>query len=183
MRNEQPSPPAAGPVTDIVRDVVRELAPEELAVFEPVAERWRRGGRRPERSPGAAVGFGVEDVLLAQLAFPVVTAAVGEVLGDLSLDRLRARRRGRRPDAGPESVAAGPAAQSSHPQAAPPELAGPEAARAGGHAAADALTPQQRLDLREACLRHAVTLGMSPARAALLADAVLGSLTIVPDGE
>ena len=60
--NEHAEPAKAGPlsadqVTEVARDVIRQLAPEELVVFDSVAEAWMadgggsgRGGRRALRS-------------------------------------------------------------------------------------------------------------------------------------
>jgi hypothetical protein len=155
---------SAAQVTEVVRDVIRQLAPEELPVFDSVADAWLAGGRRQRRSgksPGAAVGFGVETLLLTELAFPIITGALSEVLGDAAKDRLRVRMRrlARRPatKANGKPVAAGAGKSSASP-------------------AHDLLTSQQARAVGDACERHARTLGMSPAKAKLLADAVLGSL-------
>jgi hypothetical protein len=141
---------SAEQVVEIARAVVRELEPEELPVFDGVADAWRRDGRKRGRlvkAPGASVGFGLEAVLLSQLVFPIIAAAAGEVLGGISEDRLQARRR----------------RSARHDDAKdikPSAVTGPQA-----------------LALHDACQRHARALGMSAARAALLADAVVGSLT------
>lgn len=151
-------------VTEVVRDVIRQLAPEELPVFDSLADAWladSRRRRRPGKSPGATVGFGVETLLLTQLAFPIITGALGEVLGDVAEDRVRIRirrrasRRGTRADGKPAEADAGKNIESP---------------------ARDVLTSQQARAVGDACERHARTLGMSSAKAKLLADAVLGSV-------
>lgn len=162
-------PLSAEQVVEIARAVVRDLEPEELPVFDGVADAWLRDGLKRGRlgkAPGASVGFGVEAVLLSQLVFPIIAAAVGEVLGGITKDRLHARRRSaRRGDAKDVKASA------------------TVTARAGENAAHDAVNRQQALALHDACQRHARALGMSPARAALLADAVVGSLTSSRGGE
>jgi len=153
---------SAADVTDVVRRVVSQQAPEELEVVDAVADAWRRGelsNRRPRGAPGAAVGFGVEDVLLAQLLFPIVSAAVGQVLGTIALEPGRLGRKRRTAGPGP---------------------AGPDSVKAAGVAEAGLpvrLTAEQAENLRGACERHARTLGLSSAKARVLADAVLGALT------
>jgi hypothetical protein len=143
-------------VIEVARAVVDRLAPEELAVFGSVADAWvsAPAGRR-KRAPGAAVGFGVEAVLLSQLVFPIITGALGDVLGASWSDRVKPKRKAARaaitaPAAGGE---AGPGADPALP-----------------------LTAAQAQSVRDACLRHATALGLPPARAELLADAVLGSV-------
>ena len=137
-----------GQVVAAARAVVRELEPEELPVFNAVADSWLRGDLkrvRPVKSPGASAGFGVEEVLLGQLAFPIITAAAGEVLASATRDGFLARWRARRRPAAEVQPAS--------------------------------LTPAQARALHAALQRHARKLGLSPARAELLADAVIGSLT------
>jgi hypothetical protein len=162
-------PLSAGQVVEVARAVVRDLEPEELPVFDAVADAWLRDGLKRGRvlkSPGASVGFGVEEVLLGQLAFPIIAAAVGEVLGGITQDRFLSRRRPTRRGA-----------------AAEVRPAGTDTGRAGENAAQEALTRQQSLALHDACQLHARALGISPARAGLLADAVIGSLASSRGGE
>jgi hypothetical protein len=156
-------------VTEVVRDVIRQLAPEELPVFDSVANAWLADSRRRQRSgksPGATVGFGVETLLLTQLAFPIITGALGAVLGDVAEDRVRVRRliKRRAAEAGGKPAGADTGKTSESP-------------------ARDVLTSQQAQAVGDACERHARTLGMSSAKAKLLADAVLGSLTPTRGGD
>lgn len=151
-------------VINAAREVIQRLEPEELVVFDATAEAWLAGdlpGRGRQREPGAAVGFGVEAVLLSELVFPIITGALGQVLGTSitpAAERLRfMRRKGRQ-------VAAGPAAESP-----------------GGHGGqTSVLTAGQLRDVHDACQRDAAAMGLAPARAALLADAVIGTLSAGP---
>jgi hypothetical protein len=164
-------PLSAVQVSEVVREVIRQLAPEELPVFDRMADDWLSDGprrRRPGKPPGAAVGFGVETLLLTQLAFPIITAAIGEVLGDVAGDRVRlraSRRAGRR-----AATAEVTAADS-------------EAGKTSERPARDMLTSDQVRALHAACERHARVLGMSAAKARLLADAVLGVMSSRPGGD
>jgi hypothetical protein len=161
----QTSPPLSeAQARDVVRDVILQLAPEELPVFDSVADAWLADDQRRRRSgkaPGAAVGFGVETLLLTELAFPIITSALGEVLGDVAKDRVRDRMR---------RLVRRPATKADG------RLAGAGAEKISENPAHDLLTGQQARAVGDACERHARTLGMSPAKAKLLADAVLGSL-------
>jgi hypothetical protein len=164
-----PAPMSAAEVSDIVRDVISQMAPEELVVFDAVADAWvseTLTDRQYGRAPGAAVGFGVEAVLLSQLAFPIITGALGDVLGTAVTGRVSRRHRLTRP-----AVGAAPKVPEDHRAG---RQATGEPAPPGGQ-----LSGQQVQDLREACERHARTLGMSPAKADVLADAFLGSLRSV----
>jgi hypothetical protein len=167
-------PVSSARVAEVAREVIGRLAPQELAVFDAMADRWLSGDlprRGSGRMPGAAVGFGVGAVLLSELVFPIVTGAIGEVLGAVAVERIRPRRRSARPRA--------------EPQVTPPDAsAGTTGARtAGERPGADVrLTAQQMHDLHDACRRHAMTLGLPPGMAVLLADAVVGALHSAPEG-
>jgi hypothetical protein len=173
--HEHAEPAAAGllsadQVTEVARDVIRQMAPEELPVFDSVAEAWLADGglQRAGKSPGASVGFGVEEVLLTELTFPIIAAAVGEVLGNVAEERVweRIKRWVRRRGA-----------------AATVQADGTGAAKSSESATRDVLTGQQARAVRDACERQARTLGMPAAKAKVLADAVLGSLTYGPGGD
>jgi hypothetical protein len=155
-------PPAAVDVAvAAARVAVARLAPEELAVFDPVAAAWRRRPRRGRWSaPGRSVGFGVETVLVTEVALQAAGQAVAEVLvlgGTLLGRRWWRRRRADPPVAVP---VAGPGADGG-----PPRLA---------------LTAEQSRRLRDACRRHATALGLDAERAKVLADAVVGALHVDP---
>jgi hypothetical protein len=148
------------------------MAPEELIVFDAVAEAWLSGnleGRR-RREPGAAIGFGIDAVLLSEIVFPVITGALGQALGT-SITSMRQRVRGRRRAAGEPEVAktTGEVAAST------------EAGTAGRHGGA-AFTAEQLRLVHQACQHDAAALGVPPAQARLLADAVVGALCVAPEG-
>lgn len=151
-------------ISEVVRDVIRQLAPEELPVFDSMADDWLSGGRQQRwgKPPGAAVGFGIENLLLTQLAFPIITAAIGGVLGNVGEDRGRLwiRRRARR-----RATTAGVKA------------ADPEAGKSGERPSHNVLTSDEVRALHDACERDARAVGMSAAKATLLADAFLGALS------
>jgi hypothetical protein len=159
---EESSTVSVADLTDVVRHVVRVLAPEELEAVDAVADAWlsdQRGNRRSRGAPGGTVGFGVEAVLLSQLLFPIVAGAIGDVLGTIALEPGRLKRKKSKPAAAPNTADPG------------------EASEAAGAGPAVRLTKEQAENLRAACERHALALGLSSARADLLADSVLGSLS------
>ncbi|MGN9777618.1 hypothetical protein ACTMS0_17900 [Micromonospora sp. H33] len=160
IERTDPAPPAAVDVAvAVARVAVARLAPEELAVFDPVAAAWRR---RPEpghwSAPGRSVGFGVETVLVTEVALQAAGQAVAEVLvlGGALLGRRWWRRRRSEPPVAVRVVEPGDAGQ-------PPRLA---------------LTAEQARRLRDACRRHATALGLDTERATVLADAVVGALHV-----
>jgi hypothetical protein len=161
MDNDSPTLSSAD-LKEVVRRIVSQSAPEELEVVDAVADAWlseEPGNGRSRGTPGAAVGFGVETVLLSQLLLPIVSGALADVLGTVALERGRLKRKRRDAKAaatGPDSAKAGSTAESGLPLQ---------------------LATEQAESLRTACQRHARALGMSPQRAELLADAFLGALT------
>ena len=139
-------PVSAAQVVDAAREVIRLLEPEELVVFDATAASWLSGdlpAARHRREPGAAVGFGVEAVLLSELIFPIISGALSQVLGTRMLERIGARRR--------------------------------DGQQAG-------LTVEQLRNIHDVCRHDAAALGLAPAKATLLADAVVGSLCAAPGG-
>jgi hypothetical protein len=150
-------------VVSVARDVVSRLAPEELPLFGQAADEWLSGvaGRR-KRPPGAAVGFGVEAVLLSQLIFPIITGAFGDVLGSAWTDRIK-----------PKGKAARAAAKG---KATSLDAGSDGRTGSEGSAVAVTLSAVQAQGVHDACLRYAESLGMAAAKAELLADAVVGSL-------
>lgn len=143
-------------VVDGARAAVGRIAPQELVVFDEIAGRWWAGrGDRRWSAPGSSVGFGVDEALISAVAIQAVSAAVGEVL-IRGADGVKARWwrwRSRR------AVAELPA----------------------GPAPVVALTVEQTRALREACVRHAVALGLGAEAAEVLADAVIGRMSTGPD--
>ena len=193
----------------VVREAIDRVAPRELAVFDSVADAWLAAGgqsRRPRRRPGPTVGFGVDSVLLAELAFPILTGALGEVLGNVVWERVGPRRRSARHGSAAkdsvtetkDSVTETTVTEIGVTEIAVTEIAVTEVSVTGGTAAQDSAAPdgapgeladrgieftgQQMRDLRDACRRHGVTLGLPADRAELLADAVVGALHSTPSG-
>jgi hypothetical protein len=83
------APTSPEQVIEVARAVTRQRAPEELLVFDDVAAAWSSGReRRPRRIRGPKVGAGVEAVLLCQLLFPIITGAIGQVLGILAMEQI-----------------------------------------------------------------------------------------------
>jgi hypothetical protein len=186
----------------VVREAIGRVAPRELAVFGSVADTWLAAGgqsRRPRRRPGPTVGFGIDSVLLAELAFPILTGALGEVLGNVVWERVGPRRRSARH----RSAAQDSVTETTVTQIGVSEIAVTEVSVTGASAAPDSAAPdsaasdgtpgelagrgieftgQQMRDLRDACRRHGVTLGLPADTAELLADAVVGALHSTPSG-
>jgi hypothetical protein len=155
-------------ITMLARNVIGQVAPEELGVFDSAAQEWSSGNnrRRKGKSPGASVGFGLEAVLLSQLIFPIISGALGDVLGTGITDRAKPKGRAAR-RAAKAGVAAGTADDTS----------GQAKIDGDGSGGLPALTPAQLEALRAACTQHAITLGLASDKAHLLADAVVGSMT------
>jgi hypothetical protein len=150
-------------VRDLARRIIEQAAPEELPLLRSTSERYfadpekALGKRRREQE---VLGFGAEAVVA--LLSPIVLAVVTDVLKDLAADVARA--------AGTRSIATiraslrrllrlGPAA---------PETASPEIAP---------ITPEQLALVRRSAFDRALALDLSEARATLLADALIGSLS------
>ena len=90
-------PTSAAQIIEVARAVTRQAAPDELPVFDDVAAAWsagsKRGPRWARRDP--KVGFGFEAVLLSELLFPIITGAIGQVLGSVAMEQIQPRRPGR----------------------------------------------------------------------------------------
>jgi hypothetical protein len=169
----------------VVREAIGRVAPRELAVFGSVADAWLAAGgqsRRPRRRPGPTVGFGVDSVLLAELAFPILTGALGEVLGNVVWERVGPRRRSARHRGAAQDSVTETAAQDSVTETTAQDSAAQDSARGELADRGIEFTGQQMRDLRDACRRHGVTLGLPADTAELLADAVVGALRSTPSG-
>jgi hypothetical protein len=150
-------------VVEIAREVIRQHAPEELRVFDAVAASWTAGQakRRRGRIPSGAVGSGVEVLMLAEIVFPLITNALGQVLGTLAVERVR---RPRRPKARSEAAAAAPGGKT------------PTSPVHGASGHDVHLSKQQAEAFRAACRSDAIAFGLAPSEADLLADACFGAL-------
>ncbi|MEU4475618.1 hypothetical protein [Micromonospora sp. NPDC023888] len=154
-------PQLSGLIEAAARAGVARLAPEELVCFASVAEAWRRDGLSPRGrpAPGATIGFGIDAVLVSEIALQAVASGLSDVLVTgvtaAGAGWWRSRRR-----------------RSTAPA--------PESIESGDDVLVDGdrltLTDAQATALREACRRHGVALGLTEERAALLADAAVGAL-------
>ncbi|MGG2464132.1 hypothetical protein ACO0M4_30895 [Streptomyces sp. RGM 3693] len=168
---------------ELAREAVRRLAPEELALFEETAQAYfddpRREHRKARQEP---LGIGIDAVVigtLTQFALPVAAAVAGNIATDvMRQERQRGwwRRRARR-DAGEAGGADNP-------------FAAPGAARAveqnGQRNGREAPRAEDLERLRRIAYDRATALGLPPAQATLLADAILGGVQAPPpaaDGE
>ncbi|MDG4758158.1 hypothetical protein [Micromonospora sp. WMMD710] len=155
-----------GLIEAAARAGVARLAPEELAVFAPVAQKWRRDGSslRGRPAPGGSIGFGIDSVLVSEIALQAVTSGLADILATgataAGAGWWRSRRRLRRSTA-PATVESG----GDEPQ---PVIDGDRLV----------LTDAQAQALREACRRHGITLGLTEEQAVLLADAAVGALHV-----
>ncbi|MEV2220193.1 hypothetical protein AB0E01_09975 [Nocardia vinacea] len=146
-------------VRPIVRDVVAEVAPDELSLFDGldafdddvVTRRLRRTGKR-----GDPLGFGVAEI--AALATPVIWIGVqyaaqrfGEAAADAATVRVKRLLR---------------KAFRIRPTPVP----------------VPALTPEQLAEVRSHILALAAERGMDHDRAAVVADAVVARLALAPNG-
>ncbi|WP_282793216.1 hypothetical protein [Streptomyces sp. CC224B] len=164
-------------ITEIARDVVEQVAREELPLFSAVSRAYFADPRRALSAKGtrkAPLGFGSEAVEF--ILTPVVLAATAkavECVADIVLQRTtgegagaalrRVFRLGQRPSGGAAADVTAPnAASGTAPGAAP------------GAADAVALRPEDIEQLRhvvEATLRDC---GTAPESARVIADAIIG---------
>jgi hypothetical protein len=141
-------------LADVARDVVAEVAPDQLPYLALVTAEWTAGkdpGKPAGAWSGGEIGSGTDLPLLSNIIFTVLTGTAGQVLGAAGFAGLQRRRWWRR-----------------RPRTARP-----------AHLVLDV----DRIDeIRDACIIHAQTLGMNEAEATLLSDAVHGVLLRAADG-
>ena len=143
------------PLVLSARSAVAELAPEEAdELFEAARIACRHRSRRRRARGTGAVGFGADLLPVAEQVLWVFTGAFVEVVSVAGLEQAHGWWRRRSPRAAPPEP---PPAPSPHD-----------------------LDADQRARLHAACLTHAAVLGLDPQEALLLADAVLGSITMSP---
>ncbi|WEB44863.1 hypothetical protein MOV08_40000 [Streptomyces yunnanensis] len=168
---------------DLAREAVRRLAPEELALFEGTAEAYfddpRRGDRKVRQEP---LGIGIDAVVigtLTQFALPVASAVAGNIATDV-LRRERRRgwwrlgRRGGGGDGGDGDGSDGGGGGSANPFAAPGAV--PAVEQNGGTQS----RAEETVRLRRIAYDRAIALGLPPAQAELLADAIVGGMQAPP---
>ncbi|ANZ21037.1 membrane protein [Streptomyces noursei ATCC 11455] len=165
---------------DLAREAVRRLAPEELALFEETAEAYfddpRRGDRKARQEP---LGIGIDAVVigtLTQFALPVASAVAGNIATDvLRRDRRRGWwRLGRRGGGGDGGDGDGGGGGAANPFAAPGAV--PAVEQNGGAPS----RAEESVRLRRIAYDRAIALGLPPAQAELLADAIVGGMQAPP---
>ncbi|MDX3188631.1 hypothetical protein PV458_09530 [Streptomyces sp. MN03-5084-2B] len=141
-------------LADLAREVVAELAPDQLPYLGLVTAEWTAGkdSHKPAGAwSGGKIGSGTDLPLLSNIIFTVLTGTAGQVLGAAGFASLQRRRWWRR-----------------RPRTARP---------------AQLVLDVDRIDeIRDACIVHAQTLGLNEAEATLLSDAAHGVLLRAADG-
>lgn len=139
-------------LADLAQSVVAAQAPEQVELLAAVTARWESGevpGRRRWGWTGGSVGSGIEPVVLSNLIYPLLTGTLAQVLGSAAVEGWRRRWwRHRRRGSDLPSV---PRVQVT-------------------------LDVDQIEAVRVASVAHGMALGLSEARATILADAVHGVL-------
>jgi hypothetical protein len=154
-------------IREITRNVVLQVAPEELEVFELLLTEYFQDPRAPQVSTAAAddpLGFGLSEALVA--VTPAAATVVSTVLSHLITEtikatkgdsetavkaRLKTLRRGTR--------RAGEPAASESKEVAP-------------------LTREQMEQVRNMARKQALAIGISAGLAETMANALVGSLTL-----
>jgi hypothetical protein len=145
----------AGRVTitlgDLARDVVKLTAPEQMDLFAEVTARWEAGQvptRRRHGWTGGSVASGFDHIITSQIIYPLLSGTFSQVLGTAMISRpWRRWRRRRHGDVPP----------LPHVRVV--------------------LDAEQIAAFRSICISHGITLGLSKAKATVLADAVHGALS------
>lgn len=151
-------------VITVARDLVTQLAPQELPLFRSASQQFRQHPERLLAGPQAnddPVGFGVGEAaaLLTPAALAAMSSVISYLIEEISkvvidksatllLDRVRQLLQ--KPEAAPQH----------HAQQLP------------------LLTPAQLAQVREIARKQALVSRLSPARANALADAIVGKLAI-----
>ena len=160
-----PSGPDRDLVEEFAKQVLAEIAPEELAVFDETAEEYRDDPQGVLTATGRdeAVGFGLELALLT----PYVLAVAGSVLGYLVTTFSDAAK----------SEAKPAIADLVHRLFRRGDAAGKAAQGQQDESSAN-LTPEQAARVRKVALARAHDLKLSDSNAHLLADAIVGGLNV-----
>ncbi len=145
-------------IADISRDVVAEIAPEELPIFDENKEHYLRdpdGAAARQEGRDEALGFGLPDAV--PFVAPVVVAVVSEVVKSVARSVLDAVKK----EAG---VAIAEWVKKlfkrfRHDEDGPPSL-----------------SREQLLEVRNVAVEKALALRLSRDRAETLADALVGTL-------
>ena len=142
-------------LADLAREVVAATDPQQLELFAEVTGRWEAGFAPGARRGwlGGSIGSGISTVLTSELIYPLLIGALSPVLGDAVVTGWRRRWwRRRRPKPLPS---------------VPPVTVTFDA---------------NRLDAaKAACVTYGMTMGLSKAKATVLAEAVYGVLRQAAD--
>ena len=85
-------------LADLARSVVAKEAPEQVELLAVVTAQWEAGnvpGRRRWDWMSGSVNFGIDPTVLSEFIYPLLVGTFAEVLGDVTLTRLRRWRRSR----------------------------------------------------------------------------------------
>lgn len=154
-------------VVDIARDLLTQVAPQELPLLRPISQQFFQNPDKLRQSRAGReemLGFGVETV--ANFWTPevlVVTTVVVQFLSGIVQQAAT--------DAGANVVGSGVRGLFKRLRGAEP-----------GPAPAPGLTPEQLRQVRALALEKAHQLNVPDAKATLLADALVGSLVGNPQG-
>jgi hypothetical protein len=133
-------------LSDLARDVIAVVAPDQAELFEVVTARWEAGGR-PGRGwgwLGGSVGSGIDPAVASDLIYQVLTGTLAQILGTAGYAGLRRTWWRRR-------------------QLVTPALR-------------VTLTAAQVEAFRSSCVAHGIALGISKPKAQVYADAAYGCL-------
>jgi hypothetical protein len=163
--------PQAALTAELSREVLAELAPHELPLFQPISQAYFADPRRAGAGSGKdeMLGFGVAGA--EALVTPALLAIVSQVVAFL-FEQVKesASKEG--------SALAIEWVRWVMGRARPPAVASALAATAAGVPAG--LTTAQIARVREMVIKRAAELKVAPAKAELLADAVAGKLAVAP---
>jgi hypothetical protein len=135
-------------MADIARQVVAELQPAQLPLLDDIERRNAHSARRDGSWSGGAVGIGVDPVVLSEVIFPVLTGAMAQITGTAAGSWWQRQRQRRRR----KSAALTPTTVLT-------------------------ISTAQLEQIKIECVRNARALGLPPAKAQALGDAVLGVLS------
>jgi hypothetical protein len=141
---------------DVAEGVIRAVAPDQLDLLAAVTAEWDAGrapGRRRWGWLGGSIGSGIEPAVLTDVIYPLLTGTFAQALGTAAISGWRRRRWWRRRG---RRALSGPRAQVT-------------------------LDVGQLDAVRAACVTHGMTLGLSKAKATVLADAMQGVLRQAAD--
>jgi len=159
-------------VDELAQIVLRQVAPEELALYRETAELYIHdpGFMRKGKPKEEAVGFGLDLAMLTPSVLAVSLEAVrflATAVSDAARDELRDELRPVIADAVKRLFRREPASAGGDPVSAPQDPKG----RA-------ILTAEDGREVRRIALQRAKQSGLDDERASLLADALVGALLV-----